>query len=279
MKTLLVPTDFSAPSENALRVAAQIAKREAAQILVVYMAGINENSLYKNPDENIEEAFFQVRLAQKKFGQFLNKPYLKDVEINTAIKKHFDFSEIDDVVAKHNVSLIIMGSESRSSLEGRFTGSNIDKVVRTAGVPVLVVKQEWEKFELGTGVYASDFAEERMESFRITKQFFEDFGATMKMVYVNVSGSQFKSTTEINKILLDFFTEAGYKDPVKAAEEVNIVSDYSVKAAIIAFGKAINADFIAVPTHGRTGMAHLLMGSISEDIAEQADRPVLTIKM
>jgi nucleotide-binding universal stress UspA family protein len=47
---------------------------------------------------------------------------------------------------------------------------------------------------------------------------------------------------------------------------------------ITAFASAINADLIVMGTHGRTGLAHLLMGSVAEHVVRSASCPVLTVR-
>jgi universal stress protein A len=37
-------------------------------------------------------------------------------------------------------------------------------------------------------------------------------------------------------------------------------------------------DLIALGTHGRTGLAHILLGSVAEKVLRRADRPVLTVR-
>ncbi len=39
-----------------------------------------------------------------------------------------------------------------------------------------------------------------------------------------------------------------------------------------------NADLIVLGTHGRTGLAHVLMGSVAERVVQRAPCPVLTIR-
>ena len=53
----------------------------------------------------------------------------------------------------------------------------------------------------------------------------------------------------------------------------------SIEKGITDFSDEINADLIAIETHGRTGIAHLINGSLAEDVANHIDRPVLSIKM
>jgi nucleotide-binding universal stress UspA family protein len=62
-------------------------------------------------------------------------------------------------------------------------------------------------------------------------------------------------------------------------KHISFVSDYTVEKGVLNFANKIGADLIAVSTHGRTGIAHSLEGSISEDIANHAVLPVMTFKM
>jgi universal stress protein A len=46
---------------------------------------------------------------------------------------------------------------------------------------------------------------------------------------------------------------------------------------IIAFADEQNVDLIVMGTHGRTGLAHLLLGSVTERVVRTSSRPVLTV--
>jgi nucleotide-binding universal stress UspA family protein len=39
-----------------------------------------------------------------------------------------------------------------------------------------------------------------------------------------------------------------------------------------------NYDLIAMGTHGRTGLAHLLLGSVAEKVVRRSSRPVMTVR-
>lgn len=49
-------------------------------------------------------------------------------------------------------------------------------------------------------------------------------------------------------------------------------------AAIVDFARDTNVDLIVMGTHGRGGMAHLLMGSVAERVVRTAPCPVLTVR-
>lgn len=47
---------------------------------------------------------------------------------------------------------------------------------------------------------------------------------------------------------------------------------------IIAYTREIDADLIVMGTHGRTGLSHVLIGSVAEKVVRKAPCPVLTVK-
>jgi nucleotide-binding universal stress UspA family protein len=47
---------------------------------------------------------------------------------------------------------------------------------------------------------------------------------------------------------------------------------------IITFAKEKDVDLIIMGTHGRTGLAHLLLGSVAEKVVRKAPCPVLTVR-
>lgn len=47
--------------------------------------------------------------------------------------------------------------------------------------------------------------------------------------------------------------------------------------AVVQVAKEVDADLIVLKTHGRTGLSHLIMGSVAEEVVRTAPCPVLTL--
>ena len=47
---------------------------------------------------------------------------------------------------------------------------------------------------------------------------------------------------------------------------------------VVHFAKEIDADFIIMPSHGRTGIARLLLGSVAERVLRLAECPVIVLR-
>jgi len=275
MKTIIVPIDFSKYSENALKVAAKIAKKQSAEIVVVHMMGLTEANLVT--ENNSMEGMFYIKLTKKRFEEFLDKDYLKDVTIHQTVKNYKVFSELDDVAKEHDASLIVMGSHGSSGIQEVFVGSNTEKVVRTATVPVLVIKEESD-FAASKAIFACDFRHESLDVFNKAIRFFDTLEIQTTLLYINPPGENYRSDSQIEKRIEDFNVDLNVDNKI-LPEDVIIYNDFSVEAGVFNFAKKVNADIIGIPTHGRRGLAHFFSGSISEDIVNHSELPVLTFKM
>ena len=268
MQRIIVPIDFSEHSEFALEAASNIAKKYEAELIVLHMLELSDAILTAGND---------LKLAEKKFETFLDKPYLEGINVTPTIKHFKVWSEVNDVAKENDANLIVMGSHGVSGIKEVLVGSNTEKVVRHSEIPVLIIKHNPILFDFENGVFASDFSEDAVSSYLKAKKTFEKLGAKMHLVYVNSPDGNFKSSSEIDKLVSNFLKKAD--GDLENLSNVNVVSDYSVEKGILNFANLTGADVIAVATHGRKGLAHFFEGSISEDIANHSTLPVMTFKM
>ena len=61
-------------------------------------------------------------------------------------------------------------------------------------------------------------------------------------------------------------------------ESKKIVRAITAELGVIHEAREQNADMIVIGTHGRTGLSHVLLGSVAERVVRLADRPVLTVR-
>ncbi len=277
MKKIIVPLDFSKYSEYALRTAAKLAKKNDAEILALHMLELSDVLLTKSDNEQQQKAVFFLKMVEQKFETFLDKDYLKGLKVIPIVKHFKVFSEVNDVAEENDADLIIMGSHGTSGFKDFFVGSNTERVVRNADIPVLVVKNDIANVDFGTVVFATDFDKENIRPYLNATKMFDKLGTKLMLLYVNLPNENFKSTVEIEKRIADFLITAdGNLDRIN---DVSYQADYSVEQGIINYSNKVGADLIAIPTHGRKGVSHFFAGSIGEDIANHSPLPVITFKI
>lgn len=274
MKHILVPVDFSERSAYALEVAAGIAKQQNADITLIHMLGISEAMMPGNDLLELKEAQYFMRLAKKKFKTFLDQPYLKDITLHKIVQNYKVFDELNNVAKEQQIDLIVMGSHGSTGFNEIFIGSNTQKVVRTSEVPVLVIKGKNSDFRIQNILFACSYTEDMVEAYKKVRLMAENFSANLTLVYINTPYQDFLSTWEVEDRIAQFMIKAG--DP---HSKVMVYNDRSVENGILNVCKKKKFDLLALPTHGRKGLAHFLLGSIGEDIANHAGLAVMTFKV
>lgn len=274
MKRILVPTDFSNHAEYALKVAAQIAKKNNGEIYLLHMLDLpHEGSDAQSQGHAIPEIMYFKKRAEEKLDELANTDYLQGLEVAQIIKLQSTFTGIIDISKLNNVDLIVMGSHGVNGFKEMIIGSNTEKVVRTSDIPVLVIKKEMGDFNVNNFVFASDFSDEVAKTFEKAVDFSNKFGAHLHLVSVNTPNN-FKSTAVAEKIMNEFVTKFKIDN-----FSTHIYNDVNVEKGILNFANSIDADLIGMSTHGRRGLAHFFNGSISEDLVNHSIKPVVTFKI
>ena len=273
-KKILVPTDFSQHAENALKVAAILAKRYDAEIYLLHLLDLPMQLIdgaNSGAASDLPEALFFMKLAHQRFETEMKKPFLKGVKVYETAEFNVAFDGIMDYANKYKTDLVIMGSTGATG--NLLVGSNTEKVVRNAEIPVLIIKEERSSFRVRTFLYACNFENENKKAYRKAVAFASYIGIPIHIVYVNTP-NKFKTTREINRLAKAFLDPEGFTN-----YKLAIYNDFNAQEGIMHYAEQIDADLIGIATHGRKGLAHFFNGSLSEGVVHKSKRPVVTFKI
>lgn len=274
MKKILVPTDFSEQAENALKVAAQLAKKQKCELFLIHTLEMPLNKVDPlSSQQNLPEAMYFMKLAHKHFETLLAKEYLKGINVHEIVEFDETFKAVGQLCEKHDIDLIIMGSHGANGFKEMLIGSNTEKVVRTSDVPVLVIKKEHPVFNIDQFVFASDFKDECKPPFEQAIRFAKLLDAKIHLLMVNTPNN-FITTNNATTRMQEFAKSLGFENFTS-----NSYNDISIEKGIINYCHSTSADLIGMCTHGRQGLSHFFNGSISEDLVNHAKRPVITFKI
>ena len=278
MKRILVPTDFSDQAENALKVAAQIANKYGSEIYLLHMLELpmhTVDAVSTSSTDVIPEAVFFMKAAHERFEDLISRDYLQGINVIETVNSNYN-KAYEGIIAgskENNVDMIIMGSDGSTGLEEFLVGSNTEKVVRNSNVPVLVIKHEHEVFRVDDFVYATAFEAEDLPALEKASEFAKTIKSKLHLLFVNTA-SQFKTTHEVEHMMENYLKKAKVENYT-----LNIYNDTSRENGILNFSRTIDAGLIGISTHGRKGLSHFLNGSLSEDLVNHAQRPVITFKI
>ncbi len=276
MKKILVPCDFSKPAISAYRQALGVAAQSNGVVHLLHVIEppiLNDTMLM--PTLNFEEELIK-EMKNKAAVEFKN--VIKDSKTDH-LKVKFDIqygavaTVVKDYIKENEIDMVIMGSTGASGFKEYFIGSNAERIVRQSPVPVLVVKEFYE-WPVKNIVFPNELDTEHQEDL-ITKvkELQEFFKAKLHIVYINTA-SNFVVDTVIRPQLQDFADRYMLKNYT-----INIFNHISTQKGVIDFTKMIEGDLIAIGTHGRRGINHLVNGSIAEDLVNHTDSLIWTYKL
>lgn len=276
MEKILVPIDFSKSSEYASKMAAKIAQKSGSIIYLLHIVELPSGiaDMGSRSNFSIPESMLYLRKIRERILDFKNRFFSEYQEVHHLIRFQNPYEGILACADKINVDLIIMGSKGHSNFEEIFIGSNTEKVVRTATKPVLVVKKDNEKFKMKNLVFASSFKnDDKKEVLRKLIEFATIFDSKIHLLKVTTP-SNFESTLEAKEKIKAFIAEF-----TLPKHSITIYNDISVQKGILNFSQEINADLIALSTHGRSGLSHLFSASVTKNLSKNALKPMLTIRV
>lgn len=278
MKTILVPTDFSSPALWAIEVAGVIARKTNAQVVLLHIIE-NDSSESFNAEAEVgreselwEGRIFVNKLIARRKEQLSEvAATLSDIHVRQELRLGNPFHGIRKMITDHQADLIVMGTSGDAKWEEEmWVGSNAVKVIRTAHCPVLTVQNQWTSRNFDNIVYASSLSKREKEFPSVIKKIQEIFGSRIHLLRVNTP-MNFQSDHATLQALSDFAIQHQLENCT-----LHVYSAFSEEEGIRYFSASVNADLIAMATHGRTGVARLLASSIAEEVVHHAQLPTLT---
>ena len=137
-RTILLLTDFSAPSEGARDEAIALARKHGARLLILHVV---ETTSFQDVDRDLAP-FYEtlLRRAERELERTFPSSLTEGLDVERALRTGRPVSEILALIAERGVDLVVMGSHGISGMARSPFGSTAYKVSLAAPCPVLIVK-------------------------------------------------------------------------------------------------------------------------------------------
>lgn len=290
---ILIPIDDSSCSRHAGEYGLALAKRFGSSVVVTHV--IEElPRIYSGTDwaEALLEQGNTLLDTWKKKGSEAG------VALETTLVASQNFAGSIIHSANENAcDLIVMGTHGRKGLAHAFLGSVAERVTRLAKIPVMLVRESkhataptWQHV-----LVAVDGSTASSTALKVADKLARQANAELHLLHV---------IPDLPPPLVDPIGVGGvaasltYGDTVKELEhDARIVMEVSraeidsentvfhtaraqrerIPDVIVRYAREQHCDLIVMGTHGRTGLNHLLLGSVAEGVAHTTPVPLLLI--
>jgi nucleotide-binding universal stress UspA family protein len=262
MKRILVPCNFSPCCENAIRFAAELSARSGAEVIVLTVIKATDTSGLTEPYMT-ETAAKEARIKFREIIRLVST----QTSFRHLIRKGKLLPVLLRCIARHEVDLVVMGTRGSRGWDQFFLGSSIEKVVRISPVPVFAVKGDTRINKIKNIVFPCNLKTNQPALIQKIKVLQQLFRARLHVLRINMYSR--KELPDIKQRPEEYARYYGLEN-----YSLNVQSGSNKKELILQFSKEINADMIAMPTHGKCDLKHLYANSVCADVVNHS--PLLT---
>lgn len=298
IRNILVPIDFSPMSIEAIESAKQLASRFGAAVHLVHARDFFYPATFAPATPILPYPVFSYdkeseKAARKKLISIATDCGLSPVTTHVLVGSPA-FDEICRFAKDLPADLIVMPTHGRTGLKHVFLGSTAERIVQHSPCPVLVSRElksrskNGARASINTILVPVDYSKCSFVGLRYAIDFAKKVGARLIVLHVVDLGPQLMTDG------YGVYDLQPYKQAAARAAEPRMrkflrgvkfgsVPFQTLAAAgfcpegIYRAAKNEKVDLIILSTHGRTGLKHILIGSVAERTARLASCPVLVV--
>jgi nucleotide-binding universal stress UspA family protein len=290
LNVIVVGTDFSEDATSALSWATQLARQHGARLLLVHALtsdALPAPEFVPLPPEYNEAIHSDAKRRLEEAASVARKAGV-DVEHELILSS--PSNGILDVAQRRGADLIVAGTRGRSGWKRALLGSTAARLVRRATCPVMTVRHDDDASPraIRTIVVPTDFSKDADVAVATAAEIVGKSGADRRLVLVHAYRIPIEAAHLPSHVLQEAIREterAAHDGLEKLAERLRqtglrieiAAREGDPTQVILELADLVRCDLIAIGTHGRSGLEHLLLGSTAERVLSSAQCPVLTV--
>ena len=278
MKNILLPTDFSENSWNAINYAIQLFEKETCNFYVLHVHKVTDNFMDGAPflaDEEVLEAVY-TKPAKQKLRQVMKRiavhfPHNKNHHFYTL----YDYNFFTDSIRKHvedkRIDLIVMGTKGTSGIKEIIIGSNAGDVITKVKCDTLVVPEQAEFKPLKEIAFPTDFSSNyALQLLQPLTDIFEKHDAALRIVHVCKNKTDLNNEQKLNReMLADYFNQTELS--------FHYLTNKKIEDAIECFVQSRHVDMICMVAKNLNYFQKILFHSQVEEISYHTETPFLVL--
>ncbi|TVR80488.1 MAG: universal stress protein [Chitinophagaceae bacterium] len=275
---ILVPTDFSKLSLEALEYAAIMCKHSDAEILLLHVIESTDNYKHLNEALNINDVMQEA--LNKKLQQIKSENVsLHDIEIKVRMTEGKIYEQIEKIREEESADLIVMGTHGASgitNIQRYILGSNAYRVVHFSNCPVIVVRGAKVPVDFKKIVVPLDTTKQTTQKVNQAIKLAKSFDSEIHLISVSTFFEEFTHNLKEMKDKLEEAAEIVDKAgiPVK----IKMIRHDNIANSVIDYAENANADLILIMVRAEKKKNDVAIGSSARKIITGSKVPVYTLR-
>lgn len=281
LSNVLVATDFSPGSENALLHGVAIARRFDAELFLAHVIGQEAYELMP-PESRASAVHLARRRAEQSFSDLMVSGTLNGVPRQVLLGEGEVWPVLSAMIKEHGVELVV-GSHERLGIPKLLLGSVAEEVFRMAPCPVITVgpgvPRDSARKSFRHVLLATDLSSRSERAARYAFSFSAEDGARLTLLHVVKDAAAVSAGTVavLQKFYKSFLEKMAAREAKSAVPPEFAVAFGEPAAEILSVARARGANLIVMGVSGDAAFpAHLPPGTAYKIVCQSAC-PVLTV--
>jgi len=277
MKNILLPTDFSKNSWNAIQYALAFFKKSSCNFYLLHVTSISNYAGGESPviptSATIEKTL--LKQAKLELQKLLKKIRTLEESANhnfiTLSSYDYFIDALRNQITEKNIDLVVMGTKGATGLKEAIIGSNTGDLITKVKCPVLVVPEKAVYHSLKEIAFPTDY-----NLFYQTKilngisDLVKAHHATIRILHVAKKNDQLTEfQTENKEYLNDFFADENHS--------FHKVTNKKIEAGIQCFVESRDIDMIIMVAKNLNFFQQILFKPTVEEISYHIEIPFLVL--
>ncbi len=277
MKNILLPTDFSENSWNAIEYALNFLKKSKCNFYLLHINKFSNvvanDSPYISSQDLIEDIY--TRPAKIQLRQLLKRiehlPRNKNHRFYTLADYSFFIESIRKQVDEKKIDMIVMGTKGVSGIKEIIIGSNTGDVIVKVKCTILVVPENAQFSKLKEIAFPTDFSFfYNIETLLPISDILETYNSSLRILHISKNKANLNSDQQKNKELLeDYFTHDKHS--------FHFLTNLNIEDAIQCFVESRSINMIAMVAKNLNYFQQILFHTKVEKISYHTDVPFLVL--
>jgi nucleotide-binding universal stress UspA family protein len=283
-KNILVATDFSPASDQAVEYAASLARRYGSAIYLTHVVTLDGYPLI-SPEYAAMSLEKKRAAVQTQFRDILKSGELSGIPFKTVVKEGNLWPTIEESIKMFDIDLVIVGAHGAGAVEKMLLGSGAEEIFRKANVPVLTIgpvtpKEPWYEMEFKNILFATDFGKSAEREAACAFSLAQEHRSRLTLLHVFPDREAYGKEALI-EMEHNFYTQLRELVPVASSMhckvEVRVVFGEPAEQ-ILRIAKESNAELIVMGAKARRSLAGNVPHTKAYRIVCEAHCPVLTVR-
>jgi len=278
MKSILLPTDFSENSWNAIEYALNLLKNTRCNFYLLHVSRLNNMVSNDTPYILTQDAIEDIYLkpAKSKLKEILKRisielPKNENHRFFTLTDYNFFIESIRSQITEKKIDMIVMGTKGASGLQEYIIGSNAGDVIKKVHCTTLVIPENAKYKNLGEIAFTTDFEMGYdIQTLQPISDILNIENSSLRIVHINKKNGKLNNSQKSNKGLLEDYFE-DFKP------SFHFLTNKRVEDAIQCFVESRDIDMMVMVAKNLNYFQQILFHTRVEKISYHTDVPFLVL--